>query len=58
MPSRWKRLWRHFWLDEGDTRRAIPPALVELMARPGTVDVPLDDVVPGEPESAHSEVHA
>ena len=24
--------------------------LVELMRRPGPVDVPLDDVVPGEPE--------
>jgi 3-oxoacyl-[acyl-carrier-protein] synthase-3 len=41
-----------------DSVDPIPPALVELMARPGTVDVPLDDVVPGEPESAHSEVHA
>jgi hypothetical protein len=28
------------------------------MAQPGSLDVPLDDVVPGEPESAHSEVHA
>ena len=31
------------------------------MRRPGTVDVPLDDVVPGEPEPAgatHAEVHA
>jgi hypothetical protein len=31
------------------------------MRRPGLIDVPLDDVVPGEPESAdsaHSEVHA
>ena len=28
------------------------------MARPGTVDVPLDDVVPGEPEHAHTEVRA
>ena len=26
------------------------------MAQPGTVDVPLDDVVPGEPEPAHQEV--
>jgi hypothetical protein len=36
----------------------IPDALAEIMARPGPVDVPLDDVVPGEPEPAHSEVHA
>lgn len=32
----------------------IPPALAEIMARPGTVNPPLDDVVPGEPErSSH-----
>jgi 3-oxoacyl-[acyl-carrier-protein] synthase-3 len=30
----------------------IPPALAELMRRPGPVEVPLDDVVPGEPERA------
>jgi 3-oxoacyl-[acyl-carrier-protein] synthase-3 len=30
----------------------IPPALAELMRRPGPVDVPLDDVIPGEPEPA------
>jgi 3-oxoacyl-[acyl-carrier-protein] synthase-3 len=30
----------------------IPPALAEIMARPGTVNPPLDDVVPGEPEPA------
>ena len=41
-----------------DSVDPIPPALVELMARPGPVDVPLDDVVPGEPEHAHPEVHA
>jgi 3-oxoacyl-[acyl-carrier-protein] synthase III len=41
-----------------DSVDPIPPALAELMAQPGSVDVPLDDVVPGEPESAHSEVHA
>jgi 3-oxoacyl-[acyl-carrier-protein] synthase III len=41
-----------------DSVDPIPPALAELLARPGPVDVPLDDVVPGEPESAHSEVHA
>jgi 3-oxoacyl-[acyl-carrier-protein] synthase III len=41
-----------------DSVDPIPPALAALMAQPGPVDVPLDDVVPGEPESAHSEVHA
>jgi 3-oxoacyl-[acyl-carrier-protein] synthase-3 len=35
-----------------DSVDPIPPALAELMAKPGTVDVPLDDVVPGEPEPA------
>jgi hypothetical protein len=39
-----------------DSVDPIPPALVELLARPGPVDVPLDDVVPGEPERARSEV--
>jgi 3-oxoacyl-[acyl-carrier-protein] synthase-3 len=39
-----------------DSVDPIPPALAELMARPGLVDVPLDDVVPGEPEPAHVEV--
>jgi 3-oxoacyl-[acyl-carrier-protein] synthase-3 len=34
----------------------IPPALAELMVRPGTVDVPLDDVAPGEPERASQPV--
>ena len=38
-----------------DSVDPIPQALVELLARPGPVDVPLDDVVPGEPERAHSE---
>jgi hypothetical protein len=33
-----------------DSVDPIPPALAELLARPGPVDVPLDDVVPGEPE--------
>jgi hypothetical protein len=33
-----------------DSVDPIPDALAALMARPGTVDVPLDDVVPGEPE--------
>jgi 3-oxoacyl-[acyl-carrier-protein] synthase III len=41
-----------------DSVDPIPDALAELMNRPGTVDVPLDDVVPGEPERAHTEVHA
>ena len=36
----------------------IPPALAALMARPGKVNPPLDDVVPGEPEPAHREVLA
>jgi 3-oxoacyl-[acyl-carrier-protein] synthase III len=39
-----------------DSVDPIPPALAELLARPGPVDVPLDDVVPGEPEHARSEV--
>jgi hypothetical protein len=41
-----------------DSVDPIPPALTALMAQPGSVDVPLDDVVPGEPEPSHSEVHA
>ncbi|MEX1172642.1 MAG: beta-ketoacyl-ACP synthase III [Chloroflexota bacterium] len=32
-----------------DSVDPIPPALAALMAQPGTLDVPLDDVVPGEP---------
>jgi 3-oxoacyl-[acyl-carrier-protein] synthase III len=39
-----------------DSVDPIPEALAALMARPGPVDVPLDDVVPGEPEPAHREV--
>ncbi|HSK53381.1 MAG TPA: beta-ketoacyl-ACP synthase III [Clostridia bacterium] len=35
-----------------DSVDPIPPALAELMTRPGSVEVPLDDVVPGEPEHA------
>jgi 3-oxoacyl-[acyl-carrier-protein] synthase III len=35
-----------------DSVDPIPDALAEIMARPGSVDVPLDDVVPGEPERA------
>jgi 3-oxoacyl-[acyl-carrier-protein] synthase-3 len=47
-----------------DSVDPIPPALAELMARPGTVDVPLDDVVPDDPgptptsDPTHTEVHA
>jgi hypothetical protein len=41
-----------------DSVDPIPQALVDLMARPGPIDVPLDDVVPGEPGTAPSEVHA
>jgi 3-oxoacyl-[acyl-carrier-protein] synthase III len=41
-----------------DSVDPIPPALTDLMSQPGSVDVPLDDVVPGEPEPSHSEVHA
>jgi 3-oxoacyl-[acyl-carrier-protein] synthase-3 len=35
-----------------DSVDPIPDALAEIMARPGPVDPPLDDVVPGEPEHA------
>ncbi|HEY8990064.1 MAG TPA: beta-ketoacyl-ACP synthase III [Candidatus Limnocylindrales bacterium] len=41
-----------------DSVDPIPDALAELMQRPGSVEVPLDDVAPGEPEHAHREVHA
>jgi 3-oxoacyl-[acyl-carrier-protein] synthase-3 len=41
-----------------DSVDPIPEALAAIMAQPGTVDVPLDDVVPGEPDHAHAEVHA
>jgi 3-oxoacyl-[acyl-carrier-protein] synthase III len=33
-----------------DSVDPIPDALARIMAQPGTVDVPLDDVVPGEPD--------
>jgi hypothetical protein len=36
-----------------DSVDPIPEALAEIMARPGPVNPPLDDVVPGEPEHAH-----
>ena len=35
-----------------DSVDPIPDALAKIMARPGPVDVPLDDVVPGEPPRA------
>jgi len=43
-----------------DSVDPIPDALAELMRRPGPVDVPLDDVAPGEPDHARprSEVPA
>jgi 3-oxoacyl-[acyl-carrier-protein] synthase-3 len=41
-----------------DSVDPIPEALAELMRRPGSLDVPLDDVAPGEPERTHREVHA
>jgi 3-oxoacyl-[acyl-carrier-protein] synthase-3 len=41
-----------------DSVDPIPDALAAIMAQPGPVDVPLDDVVPGEPAHASSEVHA
>ena len=30
--GRLRRIFRHRWLDEGDTRRAVPPQLVEKLA--------------------------
>ncbi len=39
-----------------DSVDAIPEVLAAVLARPGTVDVPLDDVVPGEPERASQPV--
>ena len=42
-----------------DSVDPIPDALADLMRQPGGIDVPLDDVAPGEPEHApHREVHA
>jgi 3-oxoacyl-[acyl-carrier-protein] synthase-3 len=35
-----------------DSVDPIPDALAAIMARPGPIDVPLDDVVPGEPAHA------
>jgi 3-oxoacyl-[acyl-carrier-protein] synthase III len=39
-----------------DSVDPIPDALADLMQRPGSLDVPLDDVAPGEPERAHQPV--
>ena len=39
-----------------DSVDPIPEALAEVMRRPGSVDVSLDDVAPGEPEPAHAEI--
>ncbi|RYF13651.1 MAG: TPM domain-containing protein [Comamonadaceae bacterium] len=33
MGKRLQRIFRHRWLDESDTRRAIPPAMVERLAQ-------------------------
>ena len=32
MMQRLRRMFRHRWLDENDTRRAIPPALAQRLA--------------------------
>jgi 3-oxoacyl-[acyl-carrier-protein] synthase-3 len=39
-----------------DSVDPIPPALAQLMAEPGPIDVPLDDVVPGEPGESRQPV--
>ncbi len=41
-----------------DSVDPIPDALAEVMGRPGSVDVPLDGIAPGEPDRAPREVHA
>ena len=33
MLQRLQRIFKHRWLDEADTRRAIPPAVSEQLAR-------------------------
>jgi uncharacterized membrane protein len=33
MLARLRRIWKHRWLDASDTRRAIPPELVERLSR-------------------------
>ncbi len=40
-----------------DSVDPIPPALAAIMASPGTVDVPLDDVVPGD-QPVHQEARS
>jgi 3-oxoacyl-[acyl-carrier-protein] synthase-3 len=40
-----------------DSVDPIPPALVEVLARPLPLDLDLSDVVPGEPEHAHPSTH-
>ena len=39
-----------------DSVDPIPAQLADVLASPGPVDVPLDDVVPGEPEPARAHV--
>jgi 3-oxoacyl-[acyl-carrier-protein] synthase-3 len=41
-----------------DSVDPIPEALAAIMNQPGPIDLPLDDVAPGEPEPVHTEVHA
>jgi 3-oxoacyl-[acyl-carrier-protein] synthase-3 len=41
-----------------DSVDPIPPQLADILASPGPVEVPLDDVVPGEPEPAHAPASA
>jgi len=31
--GRWRRMLRHLWLDDADTRRAVPPDLAERLMR-------------------------
>jgi uncharacterized membrane protein len=33
MMARLQRMWRHRWLDESDTRRALPPEVLDRLAR-------------------------
>jgi 3-oxoacyl-[acyl-carrier-protein] synthase-3 len=39
-----------------DSVDPMPPALAEILARPGPVEVPLDDVVPGDPVPAEPDL--
>lgn len=32
MGNRWQRILKHRWLDDADTRRAIPPSLLQSLA--------------------------